>query len=126
MKRTMLKIHQPANGQTVHFVYNGDKAAAQSFAEEFLTPCGAEFKAFEVAKMPLEELPDEVQQKAKSILKAYNQVNVVFEYNEFSVSASTCIKSSYHWDHFVCGRYFAKDVYTEEERRQNYQECFGC
>lgn len=122
---TMIKAYQPANGKTVHIVNQLTIKAAEKFCEEFLNPCGATYKIFEVGKMPLSELPEEVQNEAKSILKAYNSVNVVFEYNEFHVSASTCIKSSYNFDHFVCGRYNADEVYTQEERRQNYIECFG-
>lgn len=122
---TMIKAYQPANGKTVHIVNRLTTKDAEAFCEEFLNPCGATYKVFEVGKMPLSELPEEVQNEAKSILKAYNSVNVVFEYNEFHVSASTCIKSSYNFDHFVCGRYNANEVYTPEERRQNYIECFG-
>lgn len=122
---TMIKAYQPLNGQTVHIVTQFTTKSAEKFCEEFLNPCGATYKIFEVGKMPLSELPEEVQNEAKSILKAYNSVNVVFEYNKFHVSASTCIKSSYNFDHFVCGRYNADEVYTPEERRQNYIECFG-
>lgn len=122
---TMIKAYQPANGKTVHIVNQLTIKAAEKFCEEFLNPCGATYKIFEVGKMPLSELPEEVQNEAKSILKAYNSVNVVFEYNEFHVFAFTCIKSSYNFDHFVCGRYNADEVYTPEERRQNYIECFG-
>lgn len=122
---TMIKAYQPLNGKTVHIVNQLTPKAAEAFCEEFLNPCGATCKIFEVGKMPLSELPEEVQNEAKSILKAYNSVNVVFEYNKFHVSTSICIKSSYNFDHFVCGRYNADEVYTPEERRQNYIECFG-
>lgn len=77
---------------------------------------------FEVAKMKLSDLPDEVQEKVKSVLKVYNNANVVYEYGKFDVSAHTCIKSFYHYDHFVCGRYAADEVYTKEERQQNLAE----
>lgn len=121
---TMIKAYQPANGKTVHIVNQLTPKAAEKFCEEFLNPCGATYKIFEVGKMPLSELPEEVQNEVKSILKSYSRVNVVFEYNESHVSASTCIKSSYNYDHFVCGRYNADEVYTPEECRQNYIECF--
>lgn len=122
---TMIKAYQPLNGQTVHIVTQLTTKATEKFCEEFLNPCGATYKIFEVGKMPLNELPEEIQNEAKSVLKAYNSVNVVFEYNKFHVSASTGIKYSYNFDHFVCGRYNADEVYTPEERRQNYIECFG-
>lgn len=121
---TMIKAYQPKNGETVHIVTKFNTKGAEEFCKQFLNPCGATYKIFEVGKMPLSELPEEVQSEVKSILKTYSRVNVVFEYNEFHVSASTCIKSSYNYDHFVCGRYNADEVYTPEERRQNYIECF--
>ena len=34
-------------------------------------------------------------------------------------------KGNYHYDHFVCGRYLQTEVYTKEERRQNFIEEFG-
>lgn len=121
---TMIKAYQPKNGETVHIVTQCNTKEAEEFCEQFLNPHGVTYKIFEVGKMPLSELPEEVQSKVKSILKAYRSVNVVFEYNEFHVSASTCIKSSYNYDYFVCGRYNANEVYTPEELRQNYIECF--
>lgn len=123
---TMIKAYQPLNGKTAHIVNQLTLDKAQAFAEEFLKPCGAQWKVFEVAKMPLSELPEATQIEVKNLLKAYSRANVVFEYGEFHVSASTCIKSHYNYDHFMCGRYNADEVYTKEERRQNYFESFGC
>lgn len=82
-------------------------------------------EVFEVAKMPLEKLPEEVQSEVKNILKAFDTCTVVHEYEKFRVSVGSCIKSDYNFDHFVCGRYLASDVYTPEERRRNYIEAFG-
>lgn len=82
-------------------------------------------EVFEVAKMPLEKLPEEVQSEVKNILKAFDTCTVVYEYGKFHASASSCIKSDYNFDYFVCGRYLASDVYTPEERRRNYIEVFG-
>lgn len=82
-------------------------------------------EAFEVAKMPLEKLPEDVQTEVKNILKAFNTCTVVYEYGKFHASTSTCIKSDYNFDYFVCGHYLAEEVYTFEERRQNYIEVFG-
>lgn len=124
MKRNMIKVTNTNNNATAHIV------VAQRGTNEMLD-CLNELgepliiKVFELCKMPLEELPDDIQAKAKEVLKAFNNVNVTFEYNRFEVSASCCIKSHYNYDHFVCGRYNAKEVYTAEERRQNYRECFG-
>lgn len=83
------------------------------------------WEVFQAGEMPLEKLPAEIQEAVKSTLKAFHNCNVYYEYGEFHSSASVGIKSSYNWDHFVCGSYRDVDVYTEEERRQNYIECFG-
>lgn len=125
MKKTMIKAYQPANGQTVHIVTQSGMSAVQDFCNEFLKPCGAEYEVFEQTQMPLASLPAEVQAEVKSRLKAYSRCNVVFEYNRFTVSCGVCIKSHYNYDHFVCGEYKADEVYTLEERRQNYFDSFG-
>lgn len=119
MKKTMIKAYQPINGMTAHFVMSSEKT--NEFCE-YLKAAGAEVKTFEVANMPLAELPENVQEKVKQTLKVFNNANVVFEYNEFDVSAHTCIKAAYNYDHFVCGRYSASEVFTEDERRQHLAE----
>lgn len=82
-------------------------------------------ETFEVGKMPLDKLPEEVQQKVKRILKAFRRCNVIYEYGEFHVFTGYCIKAKYNFDHFACGEYKADEVYTAEERYQNYIEVFG-
>ncbi len=82
-------------------------------------------ETFEVGKMPLEKLPSAVQQEVKRTLKAFRRCGVTYEYGEFHVSTGCCIKAKYNYDHFVCGEYKADEVYTAEERRQNYIEVFG-
>ena len=95
--------------------------------EDFAAKCDTDvfFDVFSVGKMPLADLPEDIQDKVKSTLKAYSKVNVTFEYGKFSVSAGCCIKSHYNFDHFSCGEYKASEVYTPEQRKQNYIECFG-
>lgn len=84
-----------------------------------------EMTTFEVGKVPFDELPENIQQEVKQTLKAYNRCGVYYEMNLFHASTGTCIRARYSPDHFVCGDYYAKDIYTEEERRQNYFESFG-
>lgn len=84
-----------------------------------------DIQVFKPDTMKLDDLPEKVQAEAKDVLKAYNRVNVIYEYSTWHVSASICVKSSYGYDHFFAGTYYAKDVYTEEERRQNFFEAFG-
>lgn len=70
------------------------------------------------------ELPLDVQNKAKYILRAYNEVFIVFEYGKYNVGACVGLKAKYAPDHEVIGMYYADDIYTPEERMINYIECF--
>ena len=124
--KTMIKVYQPLNGKTAYIVTAKNFEEALDFCTEFLKPCGTEYAIFAQSKMPLTDLPADVQAEVKSRLKAYSRCNVVFEYNRFTVSCGVCIKSHYNYDHFVCGEYKADEVYTLEERRQNYFDSFGC
>lgn len=83
------------------------------------------YKVFKSGEMPLEELPELIQAQVKSVLRAYSRCTVTYENSKFSVSACTCIRATYDWDHFVAGTYKDDEVYTLEERRQNYKEEFG-
>lgn len=82
-------------------------------------------EVFEAGKMPLEALPELIQHQVKSVLRAYPRCTVTYEHNEFSVSSNVCIRSTYGWDHFVAGVYKDVEVYSLEERRQNFKEEFG-
>ena len=64
------------------------------------------------------ELPANVQEKIKNTLRAYDKVDVYFEHGEYHFGL--CLKAKYGEDHEVIGTYYAKDVYTEEERILNY------
>lgn len=73
----------------------------------------------------LNELPKEIQESVKYILKAYDEVYVTFEYGKYDVSVGICIKSKYGKDHKFIGTFKAEDIFTEEERYKNYKETFG-
>lgn len=98
---------------------------AEKFVE-LIAEYDATHEIFQAGEMPLEALPEETQYKVKDVLKAFGQVSVTYEYGKFEVSTAICVRAYYHYDHIVCGRYNQTDVYTEEERRQNYREVFGC
>lgn len=83
------------------------------------------WSTFEVGAVPLSELPDNIQAKVKETLKAFDKTTVVYEAGDFEVETGCCIRKSYFYDHFVCGIYNAKEVYTLEERKQNFLEEFG-
>ena len=68
------------------------------------------------------ELPKEVQEHVKSILRAYSEETVCFENGKYTFDLT--IKAKYAPDYEYIGTYYAKDVYTEEERVVNYCEEF--
>ena len=70
-----------------------------------------------------EELPKEVQEKVKEILKAYNSTSVTFENGKYHFGGY-CIKSTYASDYEFVGEYKADDIFTKEERIINYVESF--
>lgn len=70
-----------------------------------------------------EELPKEVQEKVKEILKAYNTVSVTFENGKYHYGGY-CLKNSYASDYEFIGDYKADEIFTKEERIINYVESF--
>lgn len=125
MNNVMIKVKGPKDDAFVSCPETNKKLFID-IVEQFKNPeTPFEYTVFEAGKMPLSELPANIQEKVKDVLKAFHNVSVVFEYNEFHVSTSICVRASYNWDHFVCGRYADTEVYTEEERRRNYIKCFG-
>ena len=79
-------------------------------------------EVFQGSEMKLTDLPADVQDRVKQILTVYSRAQVVYEYGKFEASAHSCVKASYHYDHYCCGEYKADDVYTKEERRQHLAE----
>ena len=70
------------------------------------------------------ELPENVQIRIKNTLRAYDHVDVYYENGEYHFGL--VIKKTYAPDHVVIGTYYAKDVYTEDERILNYVNEFQC
>ena len=66
----------------------------------------------------LNELPIDVQERIKNTLKAFDEVDVFYEYGKYNFGVT--LKSTYGEDHEYIGTYKAKEVYTEEERILNY------
>lgn len=82
-------------------------------------------KKYAISKEQLEALPEKVCAKAKDILKAYDEVNITYEYGEYKVSSCISICAYYAPDHKFIGTAYAEDIYTSAERRQNYKDEFG-
>lgn len=68
------------------------------------------------------ELPQDVQDRVKRTLRAYDEETVWFENGRYTYGVY--IQSKYAADHKYIGTYYAKDIYTEEERILNYCEEF--
>ena len=94
-------------------------------AAENLNGTAPDAKVFKAGQVPLEELPEDVQQKVRGTLKAFDVCHVEYEHGAFHAGTCVCLQATYPTDHFVAGSYKAKDVYTPEERRQNFIEEFG-
>ena len=70
-----------------------------------------------------EQLPEEVQEQVKEILKAYNSTSVTFENGKYHFGGY-CLKNTYASDYEFVGDYKADDIFTKEERIINYVESF--
>jgi len=71
-----------------------------------------------------EKLPQDVQDKVKSILRCYDAVHINFEYGKYEVTTSVCIKATYGPDHKVIGTMYKNDIYTPTEQMENYINSF--
>jgi hypothetical protein len=74
--------------------------------------------------MEFNKLPENIQQEIKEILRAFDDVNVVFENGRYNVSVGIALTNFYDKDRKFIGTYKAVDIYTEEERIVNYIEEF--
>jgi hypothetical protein len=77
-------------------------------------------KEFALPKERLSDLPEDIQSEILDTLKAFNQCNVVFENGEYHASPSIGIYGHYAADHRFVGTFYAEDIYTLEERTENY------
>lgn len=118
MKNVMVKNN--TNGMLISF----PEMMAEGFAQD-MGALGYEMKIYEAGKVPFEALPSEVKNEVMYFLEVYSKVNVVFANGKFNVSTGVAIMASYVEDDCLCGEYFAKDLFTEEERKANYEKNFG-
>ena len=98
--------------------------AANELAE-LLKPNVNEVKIFKAGEMPLEELPTEIQTEIRDTLRAFSEVYAEYEHGRWHTTTCVCVRAEYADDKFSAGRYKANEVYTLEERKQNFFEEFG-
>lgn len=84
-----------------------------------------EVTSYEAGKMPLDRLPEAIQSEVKETLKAFPSTNVEYYNGEFHETTGCALRAKYPYDFFVAGHYTAKEVFTEEERKQNFIDSFG-
>lgn len=94
-------------------------------AAQSLNGTAPEMKIFKTGEVPLADLPEEVQKDVRGILRAFDVCHVEYEHGAFRAGTCVCLQATYPADHFVAGSYRAEDVYTPEQRRENFIEEFG-
>jgi hypothetical protein len=72
----------------------------------------------------IEQFPAEVQEDILDTLRAYNEVSVTFHDGRYWVISGHCLLGQYPADYKAYGDFYAKDIYTEDERIVNYIEGF--
>lgn len=75
-------------------------------------------------KKTYNQLPLEIQTQIKNTLRAYNEVNVIFEYGKYNVSTGISLKKKYAIDHEFIGTYYKDEIYNADEKIINYIEEF--
>ena len=70
-------------------------------------------------------LPEDVKAKIKDTLRAFDSVEVVYEFGEYHVNTFSCLKASYGSDHKVIGTAYQDDFYSIDDYKKIYQEEFG-
>ena len=71
------------------------------------------------------QLPQDVQDKIISILHVYDKAYVDYENGSYKVSPNVCLTATYAEDFKVIGTYTAEELFTEEERIENYINTFN-
>ena len=77
----------------------------------------------ELQTQNFDTLPAQVQKHALEILKVYDAQDIYYSNGEYHFGLFLLDK--YPADHRYIGRYYAKDLYTPEERDKNFVEEFG-
>ena len=72
----------------------------------------------------LSVLSEEDKKKAMNILKIYDKVYIYIEDGVYHITTNIFIKSSYSSDHKFLGEIKVDEVYSLEERTENYIESF--
>lgn len=80
-------------------------------------------KFMAISKEELEKLPTEVVVLVKEHLKCFDQITITYENGKYDYG--NCIKAHYAPDHKFIGTVYVEDIYSGEERNNNFKEAFG-
>ena len=69
---------------------------------------------YAISKEQFNNLPEDVKEKCRNILTAYDTVYISFEYGQYKVSTAIVICASYAPDHKFIGAVLAEDIFTED------------
>jgi hypothetical protein len=72
----------------------------------------------------LNNLPLETIEEVRSILKAYDECNIIYECGKYKVRTGHCLQSSYSQDYRFVATFNKNDIYTAEGQELNYIEEF--
>ena len=75
-------------------------------------------------RVNFKELPADVQEQAKKVLKAYPEVHITFANGKYNVSTGVALLAHYPDDYKVIGDYKDKEIFTEDELILNYINSF--
>jgi hypothetical protein len=81
-------------------------------------------KQFALTKEQLKNLPEEIQNKVQNTLKAFSECSVIYENGKYNISTAICLMAKYPKDHKFIGIFYQEDIYTIEERTENYINTF--
>ena len=73
----------------------------------------------------LKELPEDLQKRVLNTLKAFDECQIEYKNGEYKIGC-ICLRSSYPKDFRVVGTFYQDEIYTLEERIENYRQEFKC
>jgi hypothetical protein len=79
---------------------------------------------YPISKEDFNKLPLEIQKQCKDTLRAYNEITVTYYNGKYHASTAYGIQAKYPKDYKYIGVVYQEDMYTLEERTQNYIEEF--
>ena len=77
-----------------------------------------------ISKIELEKLPEHIVKEVRDTLKAYDECHILYQNGKYETSVGIGIYNTYPEDYKFIGTAYVDDIYTIEERTQNYLTVF--